>query len=430
VMSGNVLHIVENGSTFDFQLDPTANFSGAKWRLTADGGASGVIGTNVSIDAPPTLSSMAPSVSFTPGQTVTLSPSATVLDPDDPTLASATVAITGGTFAGDGDVLGANVAGTGIAASYNSATETLVLSGRDTLAHYQQVLDSVTFQSGANPTNAGANRTRTVSWVLNDGLTASTAATTTITIAAKAANDFNRDHQTDLLFQNTGAADPLAGTPQIWLVNNTSVTSQTMLPNPGASWTIVGTGDFNNDVSTDLLLEDTSGNLAMWAMNGASVQTMSGLGNVGTNWKVIGIGDFNADSKADLLWETSTGDLAMWAMNGPTVQLAAGLGNVGTNWKVVGVGDFNADGKADLLWETGSGDLAMWQMNGPSVQQVTALGNVGTNWKIAGIGGFNGGGKADILWRGGRPHRGGGGGDTPPRHPGGPAGDTTGAAAA
>ena len=78
--------------------------------------------------------------------------------------------ITGGTFAGDGDVLSANMAGTSITASYNSATETLTLSGSDTLAHYQQVLDSVTFASRATTrTNYGSNTTRTVTWTVDDG---------------------------------------------------------------------------------------------------------------------------------------------------------------------------------------------------------------------------------------------------------------------
>src|SRR5262249_53189795 len=79
------------------------------------------------------------------------------------------VAITAGTFAGDGDVLGFNTAGTAIAASYNSTTETLTLSGADTVAHYSQVLDSVTFSSGANPSNSGSNPSRILSWTVNDG---------------------------------------------------------------------------------------------------------------------------------------------------------------------------------------------------------------------------------------------------------------------
>ena len=83
--------------------------------------------------------------------------------------------ITGGTFAGDGDVLGANTTGTTITASYNAATETLILSGSDTLAHYQQVLDSVTFASPSdNPTNFGSDPTRTVTWMVNDGAARST----------------------------------------------------------------------------------------------------------------------------------------------------------------------------------------------------------------------------------------------------------------
>src|SRR5206468_3620668 len=88
------------------------------------------------------------------GPAVTLSPAVTITDPDSLNLAGATVAITGGTFAGDGDVLAADTTGTSITASYDSATETLTLTGADTFAHYQQVLDSVTFVTASeNPDN-------------------------------------------------------------------------------------------------------------------------------------------------------------------------------------------------------------------------------------------------------------------------------------
>ena len=62
------------------------------------------------------------------------------------------------------------MAGTSITASYNCATETLTLTGSDTLAHYQQVLDSVTFVTPSdNPDDYGSAPTRTVTWTLNDG---------------------------------------------------------------------------------------------------------------------------------------------------------------------------------------------------------------------------------------------------------------------
>ena len=131
----------------DFGSAPTRTVT---WTLN-DGGAASSVTTAVSITAAndaPTLSGTT-NASFTEnGPPVTLSRSASVADPDSQTLAGATVALTGGTFAGDGDVLAANTAGTAITASYNAATETLVLSGSDTLAHYQQVLDSVTFVTG------------------------------------------------------------------------------------------------------------------------------------------------------------------------------------------------------------------------------------------------------------------------------------------
>src|SRR5262249_56566040 len=117
------------------------------------------------------LSNIAASANFTEGGgAVTLSSAASVSDPDNVNLANATVAVTAGAFAGDGDILFANVAGTNITASYNAATELLTLTGSDTLAHYSQVLDSVTFNSSSgNPSNFGANPTRTVTWVVNDG---------------------------------------------------------------------------------------------------------------------------------------------------------------------------------------------------------------------------------------------------------------------
>ena len=92
----------------------------------------------------------------------------TVSDPESTTLVSGTVSITSGFAAGD--TLAATTTGTSITASYNASTGLLSLSGSDTLAHYQQVLDSVTYSSSnQNPTNFGADPSRMISWLINDG---------------------------------------------------------------------------------------------------------------------------------------------------------------------------------------------------------------------------------------------------------------------
>jgi VCBS repeat-containing protein len=143
-----------------------------------------VIGT----DKPPVLSNVAATASYAavdsnPASStpVTLSSALTVSDVDNQTLQSAKVAISSGFLTGD--VLAANVEGTSITASYDPTTGVLTLSGNDTLAHYTQVLDRVTYSStSSNPTNFGADSSRTITWVVNDGTLNSATATTKLTI--------------------------------------------------------------------------------------------------------------------------------------------------------------------------------------------------------------------------------------------------------
>ena len=80
-----------------------------------------------------------------------------------------------------GDVLAAVTTGTSINASFSGTT--LTLSGADTSAHYQSVLDSVTFDStGADPSASGAANSRTLTYSVNDGIIASAPATSTVNI--------------------------------------------------------------------------------------------------------------------------------------------------------------------------------------------------------------------------------------------------------
>jgi hypothetical protein len=442
----------------DFGSNPTRTVA---WTLTdpsgtANGGVavSTPVTSTVSItnvNDPPTLSNVAATVGFLPQHTITISPAISVSDPDNLTLANATVKITGGTFAGDGDVLAANTSGTSITASYNSSTETLTLSGVDTLAHYQSVLDSVTFSSGNDPSNGNQNRTRTVSWVVNDGSGSnnlSAAATTTISIGGSPKNDFDGDNKSDLLLQNVpffGTPDvrvellngfniassgtittPVGwgveatgdfnhdnkadivlqnsdGTPQIWLMNSTSATSTVTLPNPGASWHIIAAADFNGDGNTDILWQNNDGTPSIWEMNGTSIVKFDALPNPGSAWHVIGAGDFNGDGKADILWQNTDGTPSIWEMNGGSIVGGIGIAipNPGAAWHAIATGDFNGDGKADILWQNADGTPSIWEMNGTSIigGAGVAMPNPGPSWHAIGTSDFNGDGMADILWQ-------------------------------
>jgi hypothetical protein len=146
------------------------------------------------IEDSPTLGSVSSSATYSAkGAPVILASSLTAGDPSSTLLAGATVAITGGNFTGDGDTLAAVTNGTGITASYNGPSETLTLSGSDTIADYQQVLRTVAFSStNSDPTRGGIYPTRTIAWTVNDGSLSSALATNTLALLPVNAPTANR----------------------------------------------------------------------------------------------------------------------------------------------------------------------------------------------------------------------------------------------
>ena len=105
---------------------------------------------------------------FAEGVPVALDGSVGVTDLASTTLSSATVSITGNFLLGD--TLTADTTGTSITARYDKVHGVLILSGSDTLAHYQTVLDRITYSSTAFDPTAGASaNSRTISWQVNDG---------------------------------------------------------------------------------------------------------------------------------------------------------------------------------------------------------------------------------------------------------------------
>ena len=103
---------------------------------------------------------------------------AVVVDPDSTNLTSLTVTITN-LLDGTDEVLAADTTGTSIAGSYDDATGILTLSGPDTVANYQQVLRTVTYDS-ANDTPDPTSRV--ITFVASDGVNTSLVATTTLSI--------------------------------------------------------------------------------------------------------------------------------------------------------------------------------------------------------------------------------------------------------
>jgi hypothetical protein len=128
---------------------------------------------------PVLVTTATPSVVFTAGgNAVALDPALTLSDSDDATLASATVSIASGFRSGD-TLNFTNQSG--ITGSYDATHGVLTLSGTSSLALYQTALESITYKySGGNtdPTAGGSDTSRTIDWVISDGMTNSNTPTT------------------------------------------------------------------------------------------------------------------------------------------------------------------------------------------------------------------------------------------------------------
>jgi VCBS repeat-containing protein len=108
---------------------------------------------------------------------VAIASALTLNDPDNASLAGATVSISGNFTAGQ-DVL-SFTAQPGISGNYNPVTGILTFSGTASVAAYQAVLQSVSY---ANSSDAPSAATRTISFQVNDGTVNSAAVTANVII--------------------------------------------------------------------------------------------------------------------------------------------------------------------------------------------------------------------------------------------------------
>ena len=337
------------------------------------------------------------------GAPVVIAPNLTVADINSPALVSATVRITN---AQRGDVLAANVSGTPIAQSYNAANGTLQLTGNATIAQYQQVLDSVTFSSTSdNPTAFGANSSRTIEFVVNDGSAQTgplfgpkTDFLAGIPVGFVASADLNSDGKLDLV-----AVSMSADTVSV-LLGNGNGSFQTSSALSVSRSNFVEIADFNSDGKLDLTVANSSANqVSVLLGNGnGSFQLVQNV-TVGSSPVSIATADINGDGRRDLVVanENSNTLSVRLGLGDGTFQGASEIG-VGTSPVSVAIADLNGDGKLDLAaanyFDT---KVSVLFGNGNGTFQAPSNITVGTNPSSVAIADLNGDGKLDVAVAGG-----------------------------
>jgi hypothetical protein len=349
------------------------------------------------INNAPSLNSVASAVALTQFQSVTLSPALAVSDPDSLTLTGATVRITAGTFPGDGDILSASSVGTNISVSYDGSTETLTLTGTDTLADYQMVLDGVAMSSGSDPTHGGANRSRTVTWQVNDGSASnglSAPVTTTVIIlnapppAATTADMILRDG---------------SGNYEIYDIGANSILAAYSLGQVGSQWQFAGLGGFLGSDTTDMLLRNSgTGGFEVYDISNNNITNAGFLGTVGLNWQVMGFGNFSSRGETDMILRNSnTGGVEVYDLANNQITGANFMGAVGLDWQFSGIGDFSGRGTSDmLLRNSNTGGLEVYDIDSNQITGAAFVGTVGLDWQFSGVGNFSSvPGETDLLLR-------------------------------
>ncbi|MCU1227205.1 MAG: Carboxymethylenebutenolidase [Acidobacteria bacterium] len=103
----------------------------------------------------------------------------------------------------------------------------------------------------------------------------------------------------------------------------------------GAGLTAIVVGDFDGDGRDDLVEQLTNGGavkIQSFSANGEKSGAASAVATPDAGWNVIGTGDYDGNGHSDILLYSSTGGVALWQMNGATIAKRSTLA-LESGWK-------------------------------------------------------------------------------------------------
>jgi hypothetical protein len=170
------------------------------------------------------------------------------------------------------------------------------------------------------------------------------------------------------------------------------VAVDTLAPDPGPGWRVIGSGDHDADGVSDVLWRNAvDGRLVRWRMlERGRFETLTLPAPVGAAWEGVAVGDYDANGCADVLWRNAaSGDLMASFFEGgaPTATLRLQPQKAQPRREIVGSGDFDGDGRSDLLIrQRRSRTLSLWTLDGARVKAKDSVAELERGWLPAGVG--------------------------------------------
>ena len=221
---------------------------------------------------------------------------------------------------------------------------------------------------------------------------------------------FDGDAKADKLWRNSND-----GQLWLWSMNGNAIAASARVTFNGTpvdmptNWTLMASGDFDNNGSTELLWREVnSGQLWLWSMNGAAIATSVRATYLGApvdmppEWVLIASGDFQRNGTTGLVWRHSvTNQVYIWLMNGAAIVTSVALPTRTPDWSVIGVGDLDGALGVDIIWRNAAtNEVRAWMMNGSAIAADTQIvASQPAQWTWLGVGDLDSDGKADLVWR-------------------------------
>ena len=209
--------------------------------------------------------------------------------------------------------------------------------------------------------------------------------------------DFNGDGPVDVLWRNDAG----------WSPNGSARANGALLitanVNPGTSWHVAGTGDFNGDGLTDILWRNDDGTMRDWLAqaNGGFVGNAAHFNvNPGLSWHVVGTGDFNGDGMDDVLWQNDSGMVPMARAERRQPRRSRTQHQSGYRLAHRRHRRLQRRWRSDILWRNNDGTMRDWLAQSTAASPATSPhldAQSGSDWHVAGIGDYNGDTIDDII---------------------------------